>query len=117
MLISSDSRTRCWAFLGLTLIAWPSLADTPATQDQVQELCTSLGESATYVLLARENGLPLSKVLELSQTSTPEMTKFAREMAMMAYDLPHFSTPEMQAKQSQDFRNQIELMCFRAYGG
>ena len=92
-----------------------TLAEAPATPEQIQELCTTLGESATYVLLARENGLPLSKVLELSETQTPEMTKFAREMAMAAYELPHFSTPEMQAKQSQDFRNQIELTCFKAF--
>lgn len=114
MLISTDSRTRCWVTFALALLTLPVAAQEAATPEQAQELCSTLGETASQILLLRDSGMPLSRVLELTETTEPGMAKLARAMAMAAYDLPRFSTPKMKLKQSQDFRNEVELMCFKA---
>lgn len=117
MLISHDSKARCWAIFALALLPIQALGQEANSPEDVQKLCSTLGKTAELILDLRESGMPLSRVLELTTTSEPEMAKVAREMVLAAYDLPRFSTPAMKERQSQDFRNQVELMCFRSQGG
>jgi hypothetical protein len=100
------------------IIAALALTTTPvaALTDDAAKACTELGALAHQVMVNRQAGIALSKILSVIQkpegdTSTYEMIT---QIIVGAYDIPRFSTRTYQIVAAEDYRNDIETACFRS---
>lgn len=84
-----------------------------ATSAQAQEdPCPAFGGLAETMMIARQSGLPMSQMMELAGEED-----IFRRMVIDAYDRPRYGTEEIQRLEIQDFRNEIEMDCYRSTGG
>lgn len=97
-----------------------SVASTQASTqtDQNLQACREFADLAVSALEARYRGIALIDLLEAYRRAeiTPEEEYWrttAEGLAVSAYDLPFFSTPEMRAQQIRNLRNDMELACIR----
>ena len=86
--------------LALALVANPLTAET--------DLCKSLGDLAETVMSLRQQGTEMSSMMAISEEP------FVREMILIAYDQPRFSSAEYQERATRDFRNEVEAGCYEA---
>lgn len=73
------------------------------------QMCELAGSWAGVVMRARQLGHPMSRQIEM-MASAPGGS---RAGVIAAYEIPRFSSPGMQEKAVQDFRNEIELDCYK----
>ena len=74
--------------------------------------CQGLEDAARPVMSARQAGVPLSKVLEVSESDkNSDVRKLTRLIALEAYGKPRFETEEYQARATADFADEIRLIC------
>jgi len=99
------------------LIATVLLASPASSQNlSPQDACTVFGELAASVMTARQNGVPLSRVLGVMEQEG-DTNDLLREIIMGAYEKMRFATPSNQQRAVDDYRNEVETTCFRAMGG
>lgn len=91
-------------FKSIAVIA--ALATTPATAGDVKQTCKQYGGLSEQVMIARQNGVPLSTLMDVV---TNEMFE---PLLIHAYQLPRYSTQSMQRRSIEDFRNAAETACF-----
>ena len=90
----------------LTLTAAPALAQN--------DICAPIGGIAENIMAMRQQERAISDVIASVTANTPEATQpIIREMILQAYERPAFSTKERQQHAVAEFRNQIELACYR----
>lgn len=89
------------------LMAVPAAAKT--------DICKSYGSLAYAVMEKRQNGMRLSSLLEIvDSTSAPEGQKaMSRLIVKLAYDVPRFSTDAYKAQAATDFSNEVEAGCYK----
>jgi len=96
--------------MALALVASPVQAS--------DNLCKNMGEFAELVMTARQNEMPLSKMLELLasvKNNLPESTAAMRSIVLEAYNEHSYSTKEVQNRVIMEFRNRIETKCHQDY--
>jgi len=71
-------------------------------------VCESWGEVAAITMQARQVGVLLSKALKGAEIGSP-----IYEVTLLAYDKPRFSTERRQKLAISDFRNEMEMGCFK----
>lgn len=86
------------------LVAGPALAEEPKADDHV---CKVLGMVAGSIMENRQMGIPLSDMLEV--TPMPLL----RQIVLLAYEKPRYYSDEVVREEIQDFRNDIEVECYR----
>ena len=89
-----------FASIALTLV----LA-TSAQADQ----CQDAGDLAEAVMTARQNGAPISQLMEIANGQ-----EVIVQMVLMAYGEPRYSTDEFRSRAVEDFRNLWEVGCYQA---
>ena len=89
----------------LTSIA---LALTLATSAQADQ-CQDAGDLAEAVMTARQNGAPISQLMEIANGQ-----EIIVKMVLMAYGEPRYSTDQFQSLAIEDFRNLWEVGCYQA---
>ena len=77
---------------------------------QIQQ-CTAIGEAAETVMTTRQNGVPLSQVLEAA--TQPDMPSFAPTMVLQAYDKPLFNTEQYRLKAISEYKEVWEMACYK----
>lgn len=87
----------------LALIGAPAFAEPVAT-----EVCGAIGDLAEEVMGAYTVGVPLEKALEATGGN-----QLITEIIMDAYDEPRYSSDEVIAETTFDFRNKWEHACFQ----
>ncbi len=86
-----------------------------ADESKTNETCDFVGQMADQVMFARQNNIPMSKVMALYSSSFEgEVLSLARKMVIAAYGEPSYLTEGAKAKQKADFRNSQELACYQA---
>ena len=86
----------------------------PSSAQSDDDLCKSLGELGASFMRARQGGIPLSDVLNVFPESPDEDTgEVARKIAIAAYEQPRYSTEENQLQVISEFRDAIELVCYK----
>lgn len=88
-----------------------SIAPVAATAATAQEACTIFGNSAELVMKARQQGVPLSKLMEISQGNS-----IVTGIVLEAYKISRYSSPDYQERAIKDFRNVVELACYSEFG-
>lgn len=86
------------------LVAGPALAEEPKADDHV---CKVLGMVAGSIMENRQLGIPLSDMLDV--TPMPLL----RQIVLLAYEKPRYYSDEVVREEIQDFRNDIEVECYR----
>ena len=89
----------------LTSIALTLALATSAQADQ----CQDAGDLAEAVMTARQNGAPISQLMEIANGQ-----EIIVKMVLMAYGEPRYSTDEFQSRAIEDFRNLWEVGCYQA---
>lgn len=89
-------------------IAAIALALTLATSAQADK-CQDAGDLAESVMTARQNGTPISRLMEIANGQ-----EVIVKMVLMAYGKPRYSTDEFQSRAIEDFRNLWEIGCYQA---
>ncbi len=79
------------------------------------EECREMGRLAENVMKLRQIDANLSLVLSsVVDPKQPEVVqKLVREIILGAYDQPSYSTPKMQEKATAEYKNDIELECYK----
>lgn len=96
------------AFTVLSLsLAHPAGALTP-------DGCPDLGAAAAAIMKSRQAEVPMSDVMKKLPGGDDEAVKgLFRSMVVMAYEQPSYQTPSNQERAVAEFRNQIEVLCYK----
>ena len=99
------------ALTALALTATPVAALT----DDATKACTELGALAHQVMVNRQAGIALSKILSVIQKPEGDTSAYEiiTHIIVGAYDIPRFSTRTYQIVAAEDYRNEIETACFQ----
>ena len=94
----------------MTLALFALLA-APATAQEMtpDELCATFATYAEVVMKARQGGVPLGQMLD-----TINGEPLLRNLVMVAYDQPRFSTETYQQEAIDVFRDNVHLGCLQA---
>ena len=82
--------------------------------------CQNIGELASNVMTMRQMDVPMTKVMAIINTHASDASvdqnsvSFARNLVIKAYERPSFSTEQYVQKAVIDFRNEVEVACYRA---
>jgi hypothetical protein len=74
--------------------------------------CQQLGELAKGVMHNRQIGVNMSDMMKIANNGRPE-GPVLRDLVIMAYDTPQYSTEEMQTSAAQEFANKVQLNCYK----
>jgi hypothetical protein len=85
-------------------VAQPTLAE-----EKEQNVCESMGELAYMVMELRQEGVPMSQTMQISDSD------LVKAIIVEAYDYPRFSTQEYKEKAADDFRNEVEVECYKTF--
>lgn len=93
------------------LMASPATAQ--ATDDNKDILCPPIGRMAEVIMRSRQNGVIMSDLLAtISPDADPKIKNLFRAIAIDAYKKSRYSTAEYQQTAIEDFRNDVESMCY-----
>jgi hypothetical protein len=87
----------------LALVSAPAVTQPDPTQN-----CPLIGEIAASTLIAYSVGVPMAEMMEIADGD-----KLLIAIIMDAYDEPRYSTDEVIAEATFDFRNRWEHACFQ----
>lgn len=77
--------------------------------------CADFGQLAENIMTARQNGVPLSQLMEL--LGELRSIELFEKLVMEAYEQPRYSTKAVQNSTIEDYRNLWELGCYSSdYG-
>ena len=86
----------------------------PSFAQSDDEVCKSLGDLGSTFMKARQKGIPLSDLVKVFPESSDNYTaEVARKLAIAAYEQPRYSTEENQLQVVSEFRDAIELACYK----
>ena len=89
----------------------PSLADASFAA----EVCPKQGKIAGYIMSARQYGTFMSEKLAEYPEDTP-LQATVRNIIYVAYDEPIWSSERRKEQAIHEFRDMVEVQCFRALG-
>lgn len=90
-----------------------SLTTNQANAETWQEICKLNAEVSATIMKGRQNGVEMSKMIELIADSNNK--EGAEAVVIAAYDTPRYRTDEMITRSIEDFRNEIYLACAKAH--
>ena len=78
--------------------------------------CAVFGEVAAQIMENRQADVPISKMMDaiMDTIEDPDAQAAYKEMVILAYEQPSYSTKEMRQSMVAEFRNQIELVCYKS---
>jgi hypothetical protein len=89
------------------------------TNEQVDSLCVTLGDTAEIIMSARQTEVPISKLManiEIASAKvgmTDDFKNATRNLIISAYESAAFSTQEYRDKAIREFRSTQETACYR----
>jgi len=79
-------------------------------------VCKSWASTAEKVMIARQIGVPMSRLFEIAEESdSVNYTSVLKDIVVKAYDKPRYSTESMQNKCVRDFQNVIFKECIQVF--
>ncbi|MGX5708104.1 hypothetical protein [Brucella lupini] len=100
-------------------IATTLLITSAAYSDNIDQVlndsCKEWGNFAEHVMTLRQADKPLNEIMDrVTKTGNNSILK---SIVIEAYDSPAFRTEENQEKSIAQFRNKVELSCFKTANG
>jgi len=81
---------------------------TPVVSEEGEHICETLGDVAYKVMELRQGGVPMSTVMQISDS------ELVQAIVVDAYDQPRFSTDSYKREATNDFRNDVEVQCYKS---
>jgi hypothetical protein len=78
-------------------------------------MCPTMGDLAESVMSSRQAGIAMSAMLD-ALPDDPLAANLIRTVVVAAFDQPRYFTESMQRRAEQDFRADIERLCYRGLG-
>jgi len=75
-----------------------------------REKCETLGNIAETLMEVRQQGVPMSNLMNEFRG-----VKLMEELVIEAYKTPRYSTPRIQKRVVQDFKNEVYMECVSAF--
>lgn len=94
-----------------------ALLASPASANEPMELCAALGTMAENIMIARQNDVPISVSLGITNNVEEPYKSLATSVILDAYRSPGYSSQEMQDRAAKAFRNRWEVRCVEAFVG
>lgn len=96
----------------LKVIALVGLMASQAAAQTAEDVtvCASYGGLAADIMKHRQNGVPMSKILGVFGDDEESEKAMVKE----AFDIPRFHSPAGKERAIEDYRNDIEVRCFRS---
>ena len=94
----------------------PAIAKEP--QVSKEDFCTSSYELAEQIMIARQSGVPLTRLLSLvnnSQDGTPDLKNRWKEIIIESYEYPLFSGENYKRNIQKEFANKQMLRCLKNF--
>ena len=94
----------------------PALAKEP--QVSKEEFCTSSYELAEQIMIARQSGVQLTRLLSLvnnDETATPDLKKVWKEIIIESYEYPLFNGESYKRNIQKEFANKQMLKCLKTF--
>jgi hypothetical protein len=82
-------------------------------QQDLINICKNMGEYARTVMEGRQNGVPMSKLIDLAASSDDSTGPTMRQIIIEAYDHPRMSVEANKATAAVDFENKVYLECIK----
>lgn len=78
--------------------------------------CSDIGAVAAQIMENRQIGVPISQIMDAIMGAIEDADSQAayKEVVILAYEQPSYSTEEMRQSMVSEFRNQIELQCYKS---
>lgn len=95
--------------IALAVICLAILAPQPSHANE--KVCILMSQAAERIMARRQDGTPLSDVLNTVKDSA--LSAFIKALAVHAYGTPRYHTPEYQQRAIDDFRDNILVTCLR----
>lgn len=99
-------------FVGL-MLATQMASATVLAAGQADAMCPKIGEIAELIMGHRQEGTAISDLRAALGGVDGAVNEVAMQMILDAYEKPRYSTDENKLKAKADFRNDMELMCYR----
>lgn len=87
-------------------------ASMPAAAETWQTKCAEISQLATSIMNARQNGMPMARIIELS-TGSGGVEDLAHLMTIDAFEEPRYNTANYQARAKERFRDAWYLKCVK----
>lgn len=75
------------------------------------DACKNLGEIAAGIMNYRQSGKPLHEMMERATSTNNQLLK---SIVIEAYERPIFPDAEGRTRTIADFRNDVELVCYKS---
>lgn len=92
----------------LALILIPTLVFAETATPPKFDFCTVYAETARLIMKSHQVGVPMSRAME-----NMEGSPMGRERVIAAYSYPRYSTPAMQTRAMEEFRDLAYLGCVK----
>lgn len=91
-----------------------SMVPGARAEDFRTNLCPSLGVLAEQVMLARQQGTPMSDLMTMiaENASSEEHAALGRAVILRAYGMPRQYTVAAQIRAAEEYRVQMEAICY-----
>lgn len=100
--------------LAIILILFIILPKSPVRGDVVNPHCYAMGLLAEDIMRDRQGGQSPTEVLERHVTpQDPALQSTVRDMVFAAFDETMFMNANSRMKTITDFRNDVEIQCYR----
>jgi len=96
----------------LLTIAMAAVAYVPSAK--ADALCDGLGSAASAIMEARQNNVPMSKLMLIANKGESEQAKdLFKAMVVDAYGQQRWSSDTMKASAVEDFGNDVMVECYK----
>ncbi|WP_143748343.1 hypothetical protein [Mesorhizobium carmichaelinearum] len=87
---------------------------SPTKADILTENCTAIGELARNIMQKRQTGTDMSEMMAVVDKfdKDPNLKDLARQMVILAYQMPLFSVEENKQQTISEFANNIQVRCY-----
>jgi hypothetical protein len=100
----------------LVLVVLAMAQPLHAQSSETLARCDKRGQLAETVMTQRQNGLAISTLLAIAESSENAVVRdLVVGIVIEAYDRPRFTSDEYQVRAIQDFRNDMELQCLKTF--
>lgn len=91
--------------------------DAAPSQDSKEientEFCKVVADYARSTMDGRQNGVAMSKIMDLAKASDPAISPILTQMVIDAYDMPRMSVERNRETAVRDFENETFLSCVK----
>jgi hypothetical protein len=103
-------------FRKLLLVLFFTISSLCHAEEDKTSGCTAISGLAETMMTNRQKGVAMSKMMELIKEigKGSKITNSIESYVVRAYEQPRYSSPEMQKRSIEEFRDEVHLECVKA---